>query len=55
MTGLIWVAAYLSVPAFALVREAISAPLGWQDDDGFHFGREPESNHFQNHSHNGSI
>ena len=55
MTGLIWIAAYLSVPALALIRNVIAAPLGWQDEDGFHYGREPDSNHFPNHSHDGAM
>jgi hypothetical protein len=53
MTGLIWVAAYLSVPVFALVREAIAAPLGWQDDNGFHYGRNPLSDSVSVPTHNG--
>lgn len=53
MTDLIWIAIYLSAPAVALIHDVIAAPLGWQDEDGFHYGREPDSNHFQNHLHNG--
>lgn len=45
MTALIWWAAIVALSLLGLWLSARSAPLGWQDDAGFHHG-EPDLGSF---------
>lgn len=41
MTAALIIAGLVASGVFSLVVSAISAPVGYQDESGFHIGKEP--------------